>query len=181
MTRLQQQPEPFTNQPRPRFGKRPRILTIVAGLVLIAASLELLAQGAPPRNLRIVPPPTAEPPSPTRTGLLASSDLTFLGVMRLPQAVTGSSGALAGRTIGGQVTFFMLNNRGEAFEFPYVGQALDVNAWPVAPVQRAWGWVTWNGEVDKRDISWDYRDGGRPKPKDDRQPMALFRPRIPRQ
>ncbi len=149
-----------------RFGRRPRILTIIAGLVLIAASLELLAQGAPPRNLRIVPPPTAPTtpppappaPSPPRTGLLAPSDLTYLGAMRGPSAAGGSGGALAGRTVGSQIYFFMINRDGEVFEFPYVGQSLDLNTAPIAPVQRAWGWVAWNGN-DRRDISWDYNTG----------------------
>jgi hypothetical protein len=155
MTRLQQQPEPFTNQSRARSGKRPRILTIIAGLVLVAASLELFAQGAPPRNLRIVTPSPDPTPS---TGVIAPADFTYLGAMRIPAKLAWSVGALAGRTIGTQVFFFMVDRNGEAFEFPYVGHSLDLAQAPTAPMQREWGFISWNG-TEMRNLSWDYSTG----------------------
>ena len=39
----------------------------------------------------------------------------------------------------GQVSFFMVNKNGEAYEFNYVGHALDPHAAPVAPVKKYLG------------------------------------------
>ena len=148
-----------------RSGDRVALAVGLALTLLVSAPL-LSEQAGAPRNLRIVPPESAN-------GVLSASDLSYLGSMRIPSALAYGSGALAGRTTNGQVSFFMLNQRGEAYEFNYVGHAIDPYAAPTAPVLRYWGWVTWNGD-DQKNLSWDYSSGAMRSSKTNGNPWPFY-------
>lgn len=111
-----------------------------AAALPFGAAARAAEQTGPPRNLRIVTPPSGGRP------VIRPEDLRFLGFIRPPLTAGDlwyARQSLTMRMVGGEPRFFMTDNTSALYEFSLPGGEPnpDLGAAPIGVLRKAWGGV----------------------------------------